>query len=75
MSIRYHIGPKTKIELPQERIDATITFMKVSAKLIIEDEYDRKFLSLKAEDSKLEQYFWDANNRSKQFIRFYTYTK
>ena len=53
-------GPKTKIELPQERIDAAITFMKLSAKLIIEDEYDRKFLSLKAEDSKLEQYFWDA---------------
>ena len=53
-------GPKTKIVLPQERIDAAIAFMKVSAKLIIEDEYDRKFLSLKAEDSKLEQYFWDA---------------
>ena len=53
-------GPKTAIELPQERIDATITFMKLSAKLIIEDEYDRKFLSLKAEDSKLEQYFWDS---------------
>ena len=34
--------------------------MKLSAKLIIEDEYDRKFLSLKAEDSKLEQYFWNA---------------
>ena len=43
-----------------ERIDATIQFMKLSAKLIIEDEYDRKFLSLKAEDSKLEQYFWNA---------------
>ena len=62
-------GPKTKIELPQERIDAAITFMKLSAKLIIEDEYDRKFLSLKAEDSKLEQFFWDkqvqeANNLS-----------
>ena len=60
-------GPKTKIELPQERIDAAITFMKLSAKLII--EYDRKFLSLKAEDSKLEQFFWDkqvqeANNLS-----------
>tara|TARA_B100000902_G_scaffold372363_1_gene399318 strand:+ start:73 stop:897 length:825 start_codon:yes stop_codon:yes gene_type:complete len=53
-------GPKTKIELPQERIDAAIAFMKVSAKLIIEDEYDRKFLSLKAEDSKLEQYFWNS---------------
>ena len=53
-------GPKTAIELPQERIDATITFMKLSAKLIIEDEYDRKFLSLKAEDSKLEQHFWNA---------------
>ena len=53
-------GPKTKIVLPQERIDAAITFMKLSAKLIIEDEYDRKFLSLKAEDSKLEQYFWNA---------------
>ena len=43
--------------------------MKLSAKLIIEDEYDRKFLSLKAEDSKLEQFFWDkqvqeANNLS-----------
>ena len=34
--------------------------MKLSEKLIIEDEYDRKFLSLKAEDSKLEQYFWNA---------------
>ena len=54
------LGPKTAIELPQERIDAAITFMKLSAKLIIEDEYDRKFLSLKAEDSKLEQYFWNA---------------
>ena len=53
-------GPKVAIELPQERIDAAIAFMKVSAKLIIEDEYDRKFLSLKAEDSKLEQYFWNA---------------
>ena len=53
-------GQKTAIELPQERIDAAITFMKLSAKLIIEDEYDRKFLSLKAEDSKLEQYFWNA---------------
>ena len=53
-------GPKTAIELPQERIDAAITFMKLSAKLIIEDEYDRKFLSLKAEDSKLEQHFWNA---------------
>ena len=51
---------RTKVELPQERYDAAITFMKVSAKLIIEDEYDRKFLSLKAEDSKLEQYFWGA---------------
>ena len=62
-------GPKVKIELPQDRIDATIEFMKLSAKLIIEDEYDRKFLSLKAEDSKLEQFFWDtqvqeANNLS-----------
>ena len=36
-------GPKVAIELPQERIDAAIAFMKVSAKLIIEDEYDRKF--------------------------------
>ncbi len=53
-------GPKTAIELPQKRIDAAIEFMKLSAKLIIEDEYDRKFLSLKAEDSKLEQYFWNA---------------
>ena len=62
-------GPKVKIELPQDRIDATVEFMKLSAKLIIEDEYDRKFLSLKAEDSKLEQFFWDtqvqeANNLS-----------
>ena len=60
---------RTKVELPQERYDAAITFMKVAAKLIIEDEYDRKFLSLKAEDSKLEQFFWDkqvqeANNLS-----------
>ena len=51
---------RTKVELPQERYDAAITFMKVSAKLIIEDEYDRKFLTLKAEESKLEQYLWDA---------------
>ena len=53
-------GPKTSIELPQERIDAAISFMKTAAKLIIEDEYDRKFLSLKAEESRLEQFFWDA---------------
>ena len=53
-------GPKVAIELPQERIDAAISFMKTSAKLIIEDEYDKKFLSLKAEESKLEQFFWDA---------------
>ena len=51
---------KTVITLPQERIDAAIEFMKVAAKLIIEDEYDRKFLTLKAEESKLEQYLWDA---------------
>ena len=51
---------RTKVELPQERYDAAITFMKVAAKLIIEDEYDRKFLTLKAEESKLEQYLWDA---------------
>lgn len=51
---------KVVITLPQERIDAAIAFMKVAAKLIIEDEYDRKFLTLKAEESKLEQYLWDA---------------
>ena len=34
--------------------------MKVAAKLIIEDEYDRKFLTLKAEESKIEQYLWNA---------------
>ena len=41
--------------------------MKIAAKLVIEDEFDRKFLSLKAEESKLEQYLWgtqvrEANN-------------
>ena len=41
--------------------------MKIAAKLIIEDEYDRKFLSLKAEESKLEQYLWNAQVRGKQF--------
>ena len=51
---------KTVVTLPQERIDAAIAFMKVAAKLIIEDEYDRKFLTLKAEESKIEQYLWDA---------------
>ena len=51
---------RTKVELPQERYDAAIAFMKIAAKLIIEDEYDRKFLTLKAEESKLEQYLWDA---------------
>tara|TARA_B100000614_G_C14503123_1_gene475482 strand:- start:353 stop:1102 length:750 start_codon:yes stop_codon:yes gene_type:complete len=51
---------RTKVELPQERYDAAIAFMKVAAKLIIEDEYDRRFLTLKAEESKLEQYLWDA---------------
>ena len=53
-------GPKVAVELPQDRIDAAVSFMKTSAKLIIEDEYDKKFLSLKAEESKLEQFFWDA---------------
>tara|TARA_B100000524_G_scaffold342541_1_gene237658 strand:- start:181 stop:930 length:750 start_codon:yes stop_codon:yes gene_type:complete len=51
---------RTKVELPQERYDAAISFMKTAAKLIIEDEYDRKFLTLKAEESKIEQYLWDA---------------
>ena len=51
---------KTVVTLPQERIDAAIAFMKVAAKLIIEDEYDRKFLTLKAEESKLEQYLWNT---------------
>ena len=51
---------RTVVEMPQERYDAAIEFMKVAAKLIIEDEYDRKFLTLKAEESKLEQYLWDA---------------
>ena len=51
---------RTKVELPQERYDAAIGFMKVAAKLIIEDEYDRRFLTLKAEESKLEQYLWNA---------------
>jgi len=51
---------RTKVEMPQERYDAAIAFMKVAAKLIIEDEYDRKFLTLKAEESKLEQYLWDT---------------
>ena len=51
---------RTKVELPQERYDAAIEFMKTAGKLIIEDEYDRKFLSLKAEESKLEQYLWDT---------------
>ena len=51
---------RTKVELPQARYDAAIEFMKTAAKLIIEDEYDRKFLTLKAEESKLEQYLWDA---------------
>ena len=53
-------GPKTKIVLPKERIDAAIEFMKLGAKLIIEDEYDRKFLALKAEESKIEQFLWDT---------------
>ena len=51
---------RTKVELPQERYDAAIGFMKVAAKLIIEDEYDRRFLTLKAEESKIEQYLWNA---------------
>ena len=55
--------PRSKIQLPQERIDAAIAFMKLTAKLVIEDQYDRKFLSLKAEESKLEQYLWGAQVR------------
>tara|TARA_Y100000356_G_C11238616_1_gene279438 strand:+ start:39 stop:827 length:789 start_codon:yes stop_codon:yes gene_type:complete len=54
---------KTVITLPQERIDAAIEFMKVAAKLIIEDQYDRKFLSLKSRESKLEQFLWEAQVR------------
>ena len=37
--------------------------MKLSAKLIIEDEFDRKFLTLKSRSSKLEQFLWDAQVR------------
>ncbi len=56
-------GGRTKVELPQERIDAAVKMMKLVAKLIIEDEYDRKFLSLKAEESKIEQYLWESQVR------------
>lgn len=54
---------KTVVTLPQERIDAAIAFMKLAAKLIIEDQYDRKFLSLKSRESKLEQFLWEAQVR------------
>lgn len=54
---------KTVVTLPQERIDAAIEFMKLAAKLIIEDQYDRKFLSLKSRESKLEQFLWEAQVR------------
>ena len=54
---------KTKVELPQERYDAAIAFMKLAAKLIIEDQYDRKFLTLKSRNSKLEQFLWEAQVR------------
>jgi len=54
---------KTKVELPQERFDAAIAFMKLAAKLIIEDQYDRKFLTLKAEESKIEQFLWESQIR------------
>ena len=54
---------KTVITLPKVRIDAAIEFMKVAAKLIIEDQYDRKFLSLKSRESKLEQFLWEAQVR------------
>ena len=37
--------------------------MKLAAKLIIEDEFDRKFLTLKSRNSKLEQFLWDAQVR------------
>ena len=54
---------RTVVEMPQERYDAAIEFMKVAAKLIIEDQYDRKFLSLKSRESKLEQFLWEAQVR------------
>jgi len=56
-------GPKAKIVLPEEKISAVIEFMKLAAKLIIEDEFDRKFLTLKSRNSKLEQFLWDAQVR------------
>ena len=37
--------------------------MKLAAKLIIEDQYDRKFLTLKAEESKIEQFLWESQLR------------
>ena len=54
---------KTVVTLPQERIDAAIAFMKLAAKLIIEDQYDRKFLTMKAEVSKIEQFLWESQVR------------
>ena len=56
-------GPKAKIVLPEEKISAVVEFMKLAAKLIIEDEFDRKFLTLKSRNSKLEQFLWDAQVR------------
>ena len=56
-------GDKAKIVLPEDKISAVIEFMKLAAKLIIEDEFDRKFLTLKSRNSKLEQFLWDAQVR------------
>ena len=56
-------GDKAKIVLPEDKISAVVDFMKLAAKLIIEDEFDRKFLTLKSRNSKLEQFLWDAQVR------------
>ena len=56
-------GDKAKIVLPEDKISAVVEFMKLAAKLIIEDEFDRKFLTLKSRNSKLEQFLWDAQVR------------
>ena len=61
-------GDKAKIVLPEDKISAVIEFMKLAAKLIIEDEFDRKFLTLKSRNSKLEQFLWDAQVRELSLI-------
>lgn len=54
---------KVKVPVTQERYDQIVKSMKIFAKLLLEDEFDRRFNKLKHNGSFLEVQTWDLQVR------------